>query len=117
MRGRCSSIIGDDRSEAKAATGAKYAVTNQVDVIAAYYHYQQHSNFGTPAGGVIFCDGKEHAQCAGRLNAISGVIDWKFALKWDVYLGLMRSQFNGGLSNSFFVNNNVATTAGLRFRY
>jgi hypothetical protein len=51
------------------------------------------------------------------LNAISGVIDWKFAPKWDVYLGVMRSQFNGGLSNSFFVNNNVATTAGLRFRY
>jgi hypothetical protein len=88
-----------------------------VDVIAAYYHYQQHSNFGTPTGGVQFCDGKEHSQCAGTLNAISGVIDWKFAPKWDVYIGLMRSQFNGGLSNSFFVNNNVATTAGLRFKY
>ena len=25
--------------------------------------------------------------------------------------------FNGGLSNSLFVNDNVATTAGLRFRY
>jgi hypothetical protein len=97
-------------------TGVKYAVTNQVDVIAAYYHYQQHSNFGTLAG-VMPCDGKEHSQCAGTLNAISGVIDWKFAPKWDVYIGLMRSQFNGGLSNSFFVNNNVATTAGLRFKY
>jgi predicted porin len=98
-------------------TGVKYAVTNQVDVIAAYYHYQQHSHFGTPTGGVMFCDGKEHAQCAGTLNAISGVIDWKFAPKWDVYVGLMYTEFNGGLSNSFFVNNNVATTAGLRFRY
>jgi hypothetical protein len=38
------------------------------------------------------------------LNAISGVIDWKFAPKWDVYIGLMRSQFNGGLSNRFFQN-------------
>jgi hypothetical protein len=51
------------------------------------------------------------------LKAISGVVDWKFAPKRDVYIGLMRSQFNGGLSNSFFVNNNVATTAGLRFKY
>jgi hypothetical protein len=51
------------------------------------------------------------------LNAISGVIDWKFAPKWDVYLGCMYTEFNGGLSNSFFVNNNIATTAGLRFRY
>jgi predicted porin len=98
-------------------TGAKYAVTDQVDVIAAYYHYQQHSHFGTPTGGVQFCDGKEHAQCAGTLNAISGVIDWKFAPKWDVYLGCMFTEFNGGLSNSFFVNNNIATTAGLRFKY
>jgi hypothetical protein len=27
------------------------------------------------------------SQCAGTLNAISGVIDWKFAPKWDVYVG------------------------------
>ena len=98
-------------------TGAKYAVTKEVDVIAAYYHYQQHSHFGTPAGGVMPCDGKEHAQCAGTLNAVSGVVDWKFAPKWDVYIGVFWTEFNGGLSNSFFVNDNVATTAGLRFRY
>jgi hypothetical protein len=97
-------------------TGAKYAVTSQVDVIAAYYHYTQHSHFGTLAG-VMPCDGKEHAQCAGTLNAVSGVIDWKFAPKWDVYIGVFWSEFNGGLSNTFFVNDNVATTAGLRFRY
>jgi predicted porin len=98
-------------------TGVKYAVTKEVDVIAAYYHYTQHSHFGTPRGGVMPCDGKEHAQCAGTLNAISGVIDWKFAPKWDVYVGLMHTEFNGGLSNSFFVNNNLACTSGLRFRY
>ena len=98
-------------------TGVKYAVTKEVDVIAAYYHYQQHSHFGTPRGGLAPCDGKEHAQCAGTLNAISGVIDWKFAPKWDVYAGLMYTEFNGGLSNGFFVNNNLAVTSGLRFRY
>jgi hypothetical protein len=41
----------------------------------------------------------------------------RFAPKWDVYIGVMRSQFNGGLANAFFENNNVATTAGLRFKY
>jgi hypothetical protein len=45
----------------------------------------------------MFCDGKEHAQCAGTLNAISGVIDWKFAPKWDVYLGCMYTEFNGAI--------------------
>src|SRR5262249_27024218 len=97
-------------------TGVKYAVTNQVDVIAAYYHYTQHSNFGTRAG-VMPCDGKEHSQCAGTLNAISGVIDWKFAPKGDVYPALIGSQLNGVLSNSFFVNNTVAPTAGLPLKY
>ena len=105
-----------DRILQIAWTGVKYSVTNQVDVIAAYYHYTQNSFFGTAAGAAP-CSGAEHSQCAGTLNAISGVVDWKFAPKWDVYIGLMRSQFNGGLANAFFQNNNVATTAGLRFRY
>jgi predicted porin len=105
-----------DRILQIAWTGVKYSVTDQVDVIAAYYHYTQNSFFGTAAGAAP-CSGSEHSQCAGTLNAISGVVDWKFAPKWDVYIGLMRSQFNGGLANAFFVNNNVATTAGLRFRY
>src|SRR5262245_47482488 len=35
----------------------------------------------------------------------------------DVYIGVFWTEFNGGLANSFFVNDNVATTAGLRFKY
>jgi predicted porin len=105
-----------DRIMQIAWTGAKYAVTDQVDVIAAYYHYNQNSFFGTLAGAAP-CSGSNHSQCAGTFNAISGVIDWKFAPKWDVYVGVMRSQFNGGLANAFFENNNVATTAGMRFRF
>jgi predicted porin len=105
-----------DRILQIAWTGAKYAITNQVDVIAAYYHYTQNSFFGTAAGAAP-CSGSNHSQCAGTFNAISGAIDWRFAPKWDVYIGLMRSQFNGGLANAFIENNNVATTAGLRFRY
>jgi len=32
-------------------TGAKYAVTDDLDVIGAYYHYIQNSWFGTPLEG------------------------------------------------------------------
>ena len=64
-------------------TGARYAVTDKLDVIAAYYHYTQNSFFGTPAAGPATLLRLEHAQCAGTFNAISGVIDWKFAPKWD----------------------------------
>src|SRR4030088_3645490 len=50
--------------------GAKYAVTENLDVIGAYYHYIQNSYFGTPAGAA-FCSDSSHAQCAGTYDAIS----------------------------------------------
>jgi hypothetical protein len=45
------------------------------------------------------------------------VVDWLFAPKWDVYLGIMSTQVNGGLANGYLQRNNIATTAGLRFRF
>jgi predicted porin len=96
--------------------GVKYAVTDELDVIGAYYHYIQNSFFGTSAGAAP-CSGSEHSQCAGALDAYSAVIDWKFAPKWDVYAGVMFSQENGGLANGFLQRNNIDPTVGLRFRY
>jgi predicted porin len=98
-------------------TGAKYAVTDQLDVMVAYYHDAQNSNFGTTTGGPAPCSGSEHSRCAGTFNAISGVIDWLFAPKWDLYLGTMSTQVNGGLAHGHLERNNIATTAGLRFRF
>jgi predicted porin len=98
-------------------TGVKYAVTDELDVIAAYYHYIQNSFFGTPTGGPAPCSGSEHSQCAGALDAYSAVIDWKFAPKWDLYFGVMFSQENGGLANGFLKRNNIDPTVGLRFRF
>jgi predicted porin len=98
-------------------TGAKYAVTDQLDVMVAYYYDAQNSNFGTATGGPAPCSGSEHSRCAGTFNAISGVIDWLFAPKWDLYLGTMSTQVNGGLAHGHLERNNIATTAGLRFRF
>ena len=98
-------------------TGAKYAITEKLDVMAAYYHYAQNSYFGTATGGPAPCSGSEHSQCAGTFNAISGVIDWLFAPKWDLYLGIMSTQVNGGPANGYLQRNNIATTAGLRLRF
>jgi predicted porin len=97
--------------------GAKYAVTENLDLIAAYYHYIQNSYFGTPTGGPAPCSGAEHPQCAGTFDAISAAIDWRFAPKWDLYFGVMFSQVNGGLANSFLQRNNIDPTIGLRFRF
>jgi hypothetical protein len=96
--------------------GAKYAVTEDLDVIGAYYHYIQNSYFGTPAGPA-FCSDSSHAQCAGTFDAISAAVDWRFAPKWDVYSGIMFTQVNNGLAFGFLQRNNIAPTAGLRFRF
>ena len=97
--------------------GAKYAATEKLDVIAAYYHYIQNSFFGTLTGGPAPCSGREHPQCAGTFDAISAAILWRFAPKWDVYFGAMFSQVNGGLAFGFLQNNNIDPTVGLRFRF
>jgi predicted porin len=98
-------------------TGVRYSLTEKLDVIAAYYHYTQSSYYGTPAAGPLPCAGMEHAQCAGTFNAISGVVDWQFAPKWDLYAGLMYTKVNGGLANGFLQRDNLDPTVGLRFRF
>ena len=97
--------------------GTKYGITDDLDVIAAYYHYIQDSFFGTPAGGPAPCFSTAHAQCAGTFDAISAAVDWRFAPKWDVYSGIMFTQVNDGLASGFLQHNNIAPTVGLRFRF
>ena len=95
--------------------GAKYAVTDNLDVIGAYYHYAQNNFFAN--GPNVGCSSSAHSQCSGTFDAVSAVIDWKFAAKWDTYIGFMFSQVNGGLANGYLQRNNIDPTAGLRFRF
>jgi predicted porin len=94
-------------------TGVKYAVTDDVDVIGAYYHYDQ-PFFGAPTN---CADTAAAANCHGTMNAVSFVVDWQFAKKFDTYAGLMFSRVNGGLANGFIHRDTIAPTAGLRFRF
>jgi len=94
-------------------TGVKYAVTDDVDVIGAYYHYDQ-PFFGAP---VNCADPAAFANCHGTMNAVSFVVDWQFAKKFDTYAGLMFSRVNGGLANGFIHRDSIAPTVGLRFRF
>jgi predicted porin len=97
--------------------GGKYAVTDNLDVIGAYYHYIQNSYFGTPAGGRAFCSDSSHPQCAGTYDAISAAVDWRFAPKWDLYFGMMFNQVHGGLGSGFIQHSNIDPTVGVRFRF
>src|ERR1700716_2632970 len=94
-------------------TGVKYAVTDNLDVTGAYYHYDQ-PRFGAPVG---CANAAAFSNCHGTFDAVSFVADWQFAKKFDAYAGIMFSQVNGGLANGYLSRNTIDPTVGLRFRF
>jgi predicted porin len=92
-------------------TGAKYAVRSDVDLIAAYYHQQQNS-FG-PVG----CSNASLATCSGQLDAVSFLVDYRFAKRFDAYAGAMYSQASNGLASGFLNRSTIDPTVGLRFQF
>jgi predicted porin len=95
-------------------TGAKYAITDKLDVTGAYYHYLQ-DNYGGPASCATA--GSSSSHCAGTLDAVSAVVDWRFAPKFDVYAGAMFSEVNNGLANGYLFHTSIDPMAGLRFQF
>ena len=100
--------------------GAKYAVTHDVDVALAYYHYIQGSYLKTAPSKTSFnCSNSSNSDCSGTLDAVSAMVDWRFYSKFDAYAGIMFSEVNNGLANGYQSGGhvNIAPTAGLRFRF
>jgi predicted porin len=91
--------------------GVRYSITPALDITGAYYHEWQ-NNFATAPATVTACAalGSNSPTCSGTLDAVSVVVDWRFAKHVDLYAGVMWSQVNGGLASNFFVNNNGTTT-------
>ncbi|MFZ0765783.1 MAG: hypothetical protein WAN01_17995, partial [Bradyrhizobium sp.] len=91
--------------------GVRYSITPALDITGAYYH-EWDNTFATAPATLAGCAvlGSSSSQCAGTLDAVSAVIDWRFARHVDVYAGVMWSQVTGGLANNFFVNNAGLTT-------
>jgi hypothetical protein len=71
---------------------SKYAITDNLDVIGAYYHYDQPA-FGAP---VNCADGAAFPNCHGTFDAVSFVIDWQFGKKFDEALVLTGQWRLGG---------------------
>jgi predicted porin len=103
--------------------GVRYAITDSLDVVGAWYHSWQndYSNGAATAGsgGKTTCAVVTTAlsSCAGSQDTISAVLDWRFAAKWDVYIGTGYIQLNGGQDSGFLAHSNWNTTAGIRFRW
>jgi predicted porin len=90
--------------------GVRYAITPALDITGAYYHEWQNT-FATAPATLAGCAalGSSNAACSGTLDAVSFVLDWRFAKHVDLYAGVMWSQVNGGLASNFIVNQ-VGTT-------
>jgi predicted porin len=91
--------------------GAKYAASETVDLIGAYYRYHQNSY------GIASCSDSSLATCSGALDAVSGVVDWTFSKKCDLYVGIMYSQVRDGLANGYLYRSTINPTVGLRIRF
>ena len=76
-------------------TGAKYAVRDDIDLAGAFYHYYQNDyNTSACTGG-----GLSASSCAGTLNALSAMIEYRPVKRLDLYAGVMWSQVTGGLAS------------------
>ena len=94
--------------------GVKWALSPSLEITGAYYGYQQNSYAtGKNAG----CSTTVAAQCSGDLHAVSGLIDYKLTKRFDIYFGSFWNEVTNGLANGYYAKNNIATTAGVRFRF
>jgi predicted porin len=94
--------------------GLKYTIVPQVDLILAYYGYNQNSYAtGKNAG----CSTTASSGCSGTEGAASIVIDYRLTKRFDVYAGSMWSGVTNGLANGYYDRDNIATTLGLRFKF
>jgi predicted porin len=94
--------------------GVRYSITPALDISGAYYHEWQNTFAAAGGANAIGCAQFGNAfssQCAGAIDAVSAVVDWRFAKHVDVYAGVMWSQVSGGLANGFLLAN--GTTSGV----
>ena len=94
--------------------GVKIAATPDLDLLAAYYGYKQNS-FAT--GAKAGCSDTSNGACSGTENAFSLVADYRFAKRFDGYLGTFYTGVQDGLANGFLNKSTLTTTTGIRFKF
>jgi predicted porin len=91
--------------------GARYSMTPNFDLTAAYYQYNQKSN---AANG---CADASAGTCAGELHDASLVADYHFTKRFDSYAGVNYSLVQDGLASGFLFKNDWTTMFGIRFNF
>jgi predicted porin len=125
ISGNISTIAYNGKVLQTAWTGAKYSLLSNLDIAGAYY-YEWQNNFylasastcGAHAKGAYGPEvGAANSYCAGHLEAVSGLVDWRPWKRVDVYGGVMYSQGAGGMVSGWSHDNNTAFTAGVRVSF
>jgi predicted porin len=96
-------------------TGLKYAVTDQIDLTGALYYEAQNDYSAKACAGTgvhISSSG-----CAGSLDALSFLIEYRPVKRVDLYAGVMISNVYGGLASGYVQAQNIDPTVGLRVKF
>jgi predicted porin len=107
--------------------GARYSLTDSLDLSAAYYHESQNDFSGgglvvnqravNPVGFTCAQVSTVSSRCQGTKDSAALLLDWKFAPKWDTYIGTNYARNSGGDLNGYLQKDVWSATGGLRFRW
>jgi predicted porin len=95
--------------------GVKVAATSNLDLMAALYGYRQNS-FATGANAGC-SSALISSACSGRELSASFVADYRFAKRFDGYIGTFWTDVQDGLAFGFLNKSTLTTTTGVRFRF
>ncbi len=97
--------------------GLKYTVVPDLDLMLAYYGYNQNNYASAADQAGCAANETSHSQCKGTEGAASIVFDYRMSKRFDVYAGSMWSGVQDGLANGYLNKDNIATTVGVRFKF
>jgi predicted porin len=110
----------------------EYKITPKLTLVSAWYHADQNAYVTASlpnAKGVISampCTttgqgpaavGGIQSNCAGSLDWVSGLIDYQWTKRLDIYAGISFTEVHDGLSSGFTYTSTINPTLGSRFRF
>ena len=96
-------------------TGAKYSLTDQLNLRAAVYYEAQNDYYaGSCTGTGIHTSS---SSCAGALDALSVMVEYRPLARIELYAGVMLSRVYGGLASGYQTVSNLDPTVGLRLKF
>jgi len=61
--------------------------------------------------------GAANSACAGTIDALSALVDYRPYQRLDVYAGVVYSWVTGGITSGYIHSANIAPTAGMRLSF